>query len=592
MNTELIKNVFEHSNARYMKSSELASEFIWTDSFQRLLNPTNHIILGARGSGKTVLVRMLSHENLASLKHPYAQSIISKKTFIATYIPLRIEWVSGIKDIDDSNLSLFKWCLNVSSCARFIDTIKSCINEYIESDIEKQITSVNISREISQIWFDKKISSLDEITQEISRIEILKNISFNKMKLGVPLNDEEVIIGISFASELFQPLLTAINILSKYIKTDESTTWSVCLDEAEFLEEIHHKLLNTHMRSYSKIIFKITTMPYRHYTLETFSNVNINEHHDFEYIYIDQLGMLGKKRHEIDDVISRFATDLFKKRTDALNMDMSLYSLLGHSELLDIPNMNLEKENVLQLILKHCDEKTIKRAHRLYDTPDFNDQIERKLRGSLILKDEYQNMRGATQLDKFSGVKMAIRCTDGNPRRLLNLFNRLFHRAIELNAVKKSITPKLSGKEQTKVFRSFSLAELETLKNEAHGLNAYKLIDAIGSYFKEKFHDEKITTDTTTSFTTEDSENNDLWDEIKLAVDLGLIFPDLKKESGGNKLPVLSGTFHLSFCLFPHYYLLPRRGRSIRLKRILNRTRKPYRAEIPTILQMELFPDD
>ncbi|ELV3466517.1 hypothetical protein SGI67_002375, partial [Enterobacter asburiae] len=116
-------NIFEHSNARYFTSDQLAEEFVWTPAFESLISNKNHIILGSRGSGKTALIKMLSHECLTKLKDEKAREIIEQRSFIATYIPLKVEWVNSIGDIDDNNL-LFKWSLNLSSCARFLDTIR------------------------------------------------------------------------------------------------------------------------------------------------------------------------------------------------------------------------------------------------------------------------------------------------------------------------------------------------------------------------------------------------------------------------------------------------------------------------------------
>jgi len=84
--------------------------------------------------------------------------------------------------------------------------------------------------------------------------------------------------------------------------------WAICLDEIEFLDVIHHRILNTHLRSAAgKLCFKFTTMPYFHHTLETNAHAKLKHGDDFEYIYLDQdpiwrgtdrntLDVLGGKR--------------------------------------------------------------------------------------------------------------------------------------------------------------------------------------------------------------------------------------------------------------------------------------------------------
>ncbi|WP_458256300.1 ORC-CDC6 family AAA ATPase, partial [Aeromonas hydrophila] len=39
-------NIFEHSNARYLSSEQLAHEFVWTSVFESLITNKNHVILG------------------------------------------------------------------------------------------------------------------------------------------------------------------------------------------------------------------------------------------------------------------------------------------------------------------------------------------------------------------------------------------------------------------------------------------------------------------------------------------------------------------------------------------------------------------
>ena len=562
-------NIFEHSNARYFTSDQLAEEFVWTPAFESLISNKNHIILGSRGSGKTALIKMLSHECLTKLNDEKARKIIDQRSFIATYIPLKVEWVNSIGDIDDNN-QLFKWSLNLSSCARFLDTIRSCLHSYVEDEIDRIIKEKSICNKISELWLSKKLNTITDIYDELEITEYKKNIIFNKMKLGLRLSDDDLMVGLNFNTDLFKPLIMALSTVRKEIGFSNSSTFCVCIDEAEFLTKEHHRILNTHMRSYNEIVFKITTMPYRHYTLETVTGTPLNMGHDFDYLNIDKQGLHGSSNNNSHDFFENFADKLFRKRinnSSIINKDITLEFLLGNSILVDSPKDVLPDDKLMEKVREYCDSSTIKRAERLLkqDYSLFESSVSRKLRGTLILKDSFQRYKGNASPFIFSGYSLIVRCSDGNPRRLLRLFNYLFSRNIESCTELKP----LSDKEQGAKLKEFSYSELDGLNLEVDGKKAFDLFTTIGRFLKDKLHTDKINTDTYNSFSF-DVEDDNVWKYIETAVDLGLIYPDFRGLDNDNKMPNRKGRFSLAFCLSPHFYLMPRKGNSIKLSVIMS----------------------
>ncbi|MFC1518841.1 hypothetical protein ACFL6Z_03890 [Pseudomonadota bacterium] len=562
-------NIFEHSNARYLSSEQLADEFIWMSSFESLISNKNHIVLGSRGSGKTALIKMLSHECLTKLNDEKAKQIIKEKSFIATYIPLKVEWVNSIGDIDNGNV-LFKWSLNLSSCARFLDTIRSCLDTYVEDDVVRIIKEKKIANKVSELWLSKKLNTIDEVFDELEVVEYKKNIIFNKIKLGISITAEDELVGFNFNTDLFKPLIMALSIIKKEFELPTNSTFCVCIDEAEFLTKDHHRILNTHMRSYNEIVFKITTMPYRHYTLETDTGTPLNIGHDFDYLNIDKQGLHGSAKNNSQHYFENFAESLFQKRIEnssITNKDITLKSLLGNSVLIDSPKDVFLGDQLIDKIGEYCDEVTINRAARLSieNTELFESSIARKVRGTLILKDSFQKYKGNASPSIFSGYSLVVRCSDGNPRRLLRLFNYLFSKNIE-SCTELNL---LSDKEQGSKMKEFSYSELDGLNLEVDGKRAFDLFTTIGRFLKDKFHTDKINTETYNSFSF-DIDNDEMWKYIETAVDLGLIYPDFRGLDDGNKMPNRKGRFTLAFCLSPHFYLMPRKGNAIKLSTILN----------------------
>lgn len=131
MNFSELSTLFENSNARGLNTNQLANEFIWTESFEALFTSQNQVILGSRGSGKTALVKMLAHENLSKLAsfYPKAKAIIDEKNFIATYVPLRVEWVNSLNNYELKKKSIlfgaltFHYVLNFLTLSGVVSTL-------------------------------------------------------------------------------------------------------------------------------------------------------------------------------------------------------------------------------------------------------------------------------------------------------------------------------------------------------------------------------------------------------------------------------------------------------------------------------------
>lgn len=582
--TSSLKNVFEASNARNLSSAQLVNEFIWTSSFSELLySSKNQIVLGSRGSGKTALIKMLSHENLRVLatKEPKAKKIIDSKALIATYVPLKVEWVNSLNNFKDRENKYFVWSLNLATCVRLLDAVKSCIQEYIADEIDATLIERKISKELCQTWaINDEFNNFRDLRGSLEKVEYYKNMLFNKEAMGVPLSDEEKCLGLAFHGTLFQPFTMATKLVSGHLNFPDSSTWLLCIDEAEFLSKQHHELLNTYMRSASDILFKITTMPFRHHTLSTRVNANINIGHDLEYVYIDKLGTINLNQASSDKTIQDFAEQLFKNRLKQWNLDSSLTldNFVGKSILSQETTHIISDEGLMDLIRKHCNDKTIMRAQYLYENNRnrYNDEIGRKLRGILVLREEYHTRVGSSNSKLYSGVSIISRCSDGNPRRLFRLFNHLINgAAFETSRIQPEV--------QSKRIKSFSFSELEVLKFEKNGKSSFELLRTIGSYFKDKTLQDKLGSDLPQAVSITNSLQDSTWEDIKSAVDLGLIYPVLKKDDNGKNLfHAKEGNFSLANCLAPHFNLFPRVGRTTAITTILSNV--PRAKD-----QMELF---
>ncbi|HGM5550525.1 TPA: hypothetical protein ACKP2V_000762 [Pseudomonas putida] len=564
-------NPFENDNARNSTVEDLPKQFVWTKAFSRLITAKNHIVLGARGSGKTAIIKMLSHEYLSKLKNKQATEIIRSRKFIGIYVPMRLSWVGGLKNkvwLDESEHERhFQWRLNISCCSSYLSTLRSCIDCYSENAGNRALTERDISERIGQSWFDKDgIYSIRELREALADLEYQKLLNEQRARVDLSITPESV--GAAFELGLFEPLKRAIDITKRFIEFPADVAWAVCLDEAEYLSTLHHIILNSHLRTFADgLVFKITTMPYKHYSLETNTSVPLNRKDDFTYIYLDNIDVASRsgKGNEFD-ALKKFCEDIFAKRIKDSAWGasgISLESLLGSSYLLSNEE-KVDQEGMIKLIDKYSNDRTRRRAHDLLGTKKFDDEIGRKLKGALLLRDFGATHKGNSRITAYSGYEMVIRCSDGNPRRLISLLNAFYNASNEPSGFKP-----ISSATQDKILRLYSFDEYRRMVFEPNqGEKIYDIISLVGKYFKHMLHYQKLGTDMTLSFRF-NLEDKALWDVVADAIGLGLIRPMVER-SDYDTLPVMSGVFRLSYILSPHFDLLPRRGKDVALSTILS----------------------
>lgn len=571
-------NVFEGANARDLSSSQLSKEFIWTTTFERLFSNRNHIILGARGTGKTAFAKMLSLDALSRNDDQRAINIVKRKSFIATFLPLKAEFTTKINSFQgDEKYSdmFFIWSINLASCSQFLSTSYWYLKAHEKNPVKNAILTQQLSKELGKLWLGEEYNDLESLANELSNVEYRKNYSFNKLSFGFDLDKEELEIGKQFHTDLFTPLKRGIDVIKEITSSGKNSTWALCIDEAEILTDRQWSLINTQLRTRSEICFKITTMPYKHRTLKTLVGQTLNAKHDFEYIYLDRLGTQDKSQLEAEKIIQDFAISLFDKKiqnSSLKNSGVKLEYLLGQSDLTDNSSEYLPSEKVMTFIEKYCNSKTIARARDLYgrnSKKKFSDEIERKIKPLLILKDYYESTTGQAYSSPkiYSGFDLAIKCCDGNPRKMINLFNRFISAASGQTG--GSFRP-LNKSQQGRIIKSYSSSELDAIKAEEKGFAAAELLQSLGNYFKSELHNSLIGAEINMSFEY-DIKETEVWESVKIAVDLGLLIPDLTSAGDNDSLPVKEGKFHLSGCLCPLFFLPPRRGSTLKLQTILNR---------------------
>lgn len=589
------RGVFEVDNARTQTLDQVVSTFIPTTTFWRCLSSKHHIVVGPRGSGKTAIARILAHNHLSQLKEVRVRTYVAEQKFIGTYVPMRLEWASGLQSKTSESLrakeNIFQWRLNVAVVRAFITTARSCLDRYIIDDVERARLEISITKSLSRAWLYNEtllesptLESLDlAIKEEEYRGQI--QVAYNRNALA-----DNILEGVTpnLCIDLFSPLEYGIKVLSRFLEISEDASWLLCLDEAEFLDIDHHRILNSYLRSYtSRIFFKITTMPYKHHTLETNTEAPLNEGEDFEYLHLDKDPVFNVDYAEGissgSNASLRFADSLFQKRLAAFDSSysgLSLNSVFGTAPLLHPGRRDkMSQAEFMALVRKHCNSRTVNRAERMIvnaktaESPEatqriqteFENSIERKLRGALVLRDEVASKSGRTLLRAYRGAEMIVRCSDGNPRRLLRCFNHLLQymkgNRYELSTVSPTV--------QNSVLTEIGRLAVEKAKTERDvGFELYNLISLIGDYFRGLLHDQPLSTDLYGSIEIQAREFASYGEIVQRGVGRGLLYPDWSLAESGD-LTRTSRKFRLAYVVAPYFCLMPRRGRSKSLSAVL-----------------------
>lgn len=567
-------STFEIDNAKNMPKSDVVETFVATDNFWRITAPKNHVILGSRGSGKTVLGKMLSHDYLSSLDDQKAKKIIKNKEFIGVYLPTNVEWVGALKNKswkDEREKEMFfQWRLNVALGNAFLDTMISCIRFYSENDKDKLVLENKISRLISELWFDDVCDDIKSLRKNLDKAEIEAEVNITHRHVNEEDSWLKTIHSTKFATSLFSPVKWAIKAVSELIELNNKTYWIVCIDEAEFLEEGYQRIINTFMRASADsptIYYKMITMPFCHYTLETNVNSPLNLGHDFDYIYIDQ----DPVKKEFGQC---FVRDLFEKRMNHGHDgcgDLSLKELVGVTDILEKKELDWgARTEEFKLLCMYSSDETVTRARKLIKQGNmrkFRDQVGRKIYPALLMR-KYRSAASKTGKSKagvFSGEAMLVRCGDGNPRRIIRLINALLNETNTVDLAKKIRTktlPVISKSKQETVFERFSKGTLYRVKSEPGiGPELFRLINMIGNYMKDRLYNNKLGTEQVFSIRIPNNAPYLVREGVHRATGLGLLFPHIQNQITENDMHSVT-EYRLAYVLAPHFSLIPRRGRA------------------------------
>ena len=134
------KNPFREAQARTFGEDKIVSEFCPTSIYWSLFNDQHEILLGTRGSGKTMILKMLSYSCLRKYSNDILSNIIKTHNYIGFYIPMHLEFMASLpgKNVpDDKKLRYFQFAFNCAASRAFLLEVGSLLEDIINDKMKE-----------------------------------------------------------------------------------------------------------------------------------------------------------------------------------------------------------------------------------------------------------------------------------------------------------------------------------------------------------------------------------------------------------------------------------------------------------------------
>ncbi|MFC4636009.1 hypothetical protein ACFO3O_19020 [Dokdonia ponticola] len=361
--TSTFENPFINYNAAKMSISDISS--LWCDPLPYLeasgiinevflKSPDPIIMVGGRGSGKTMYLRYWSYKVLIErlLEQEHVNILSESSNFGGTSIYLRIEG-STLKEFDGVLLekqqwnSLFIHFFELSVAVRYIDFLKS-----IESFTESEIIS-KILFEIAQIF------NVHEDLDTIPKLQKFINTKITELdsyRTNLPFNKELKLNSILYSSN---QLIKSIPLIFKNnIKEFSSHIFFITIDEYENFSIEQQRVVNTYIKfADENLSFRISMRPAGFKTYDTVNTEDfIKEGNDYTLLNFDRYNMDHRNKK-----YKEFLNDMCRKRIKHVNPNLTEDFLQIQNYLMRDENLNNEIAN---LSVKNKSKKILKQYLR------------------------------------------------------------------------------------------------------------------------------------------------------------------------------------------------------------------------------------
>jgi energy-coupling factor transporter ATP-binding protein EcfA2 len=493
-----IDNFYNTYNARHLKPAEVAESFIFSNNFEKLIQNDHSVILGARGCGKTTLMKMLTLPALHNWNNERAADIRTNLPFYAVYISTDIYWdvknqtySSELESFGSFSEKISQFSVTSNVFSSLCDTFKNILE--IDLVCNDEAKEVELCRTLIKAWrLDLTVPKIEYVKEALNeRVDFvnqfIQDVIFNYKK-NEDVNTPEF-FNLSFETSLEY----VIPVFERIYGLQGKKQWALCFDELEFAPLWLQEKLFKSLRSRTQyILYKLSASPILpstiaksltgDYSATIGNDVSLvkmwgtSEADAFSRKIIESCLL---RRLNIHDAKAYFGSnEIYNKNPDSYKEGSAFYK-----EMLEL----LKKDDAFKSFLL---DKNID-VSRPIPVDNQKDVLFRKIKPIVAFRNYYLsenrkegnkvkwNYRSRKTGELYSGIEVLTKICDGNPRWLI---------AIVTSILSKSATRGMSEKLQYDEIISAAKRFQNVIANIPTGPNISTpltdIIERVGQFFK------------------------------------------------------------------------------------------------------------
>lgn len=588
--------IWDHYNARGLTPEMVASTFVAPSQFALIDTPRNTVVLGARGSGKTTILRMF--EPRAQVSWAVQNNALKVSASLGIFVPIDASWLASLRQTVSGAAAAIDWstaalCIYSLAVARAVVDVMV----YRTKDPVGKASAYGLSmtRDDETRWC-KEVSDLlmltsPGVTFRDLRFQITSDLArFPQRLLGMDGAGRD-----SLFTALSDPVLiaaTACDLFNTLVE-EPNRRWLLLCDEIEIAPSIVRERLFRALRATpSPLIVKLALTPVVRGLGRELAEQPMPAN-DFDTVSLSYASKedASAKRSREKFCVAIWSQMCEEKFASASEETMSPFRVLVQPDLsgsirrrgatpqrrnaspedrygplfIELCKVDASFANYLQ-----SKDITPERLHLC--TPEQFDAVVRKVAPLAELRLYFFSsaQSGRTLASRrspalYTGAKKLFQLSEGHPRWLKSTLGTLLTKLDKNNTI--------SVASQAAEIRSATerlLSRIRAIPTQSTESSAFDLLEGLGVYFKNEVLGVKFKADPALSFKVDPNISDAIAKAIEDCLFIGALVPMTEEISGLIQDGVSGKRLRLSNWLAPHYRLPLITGKSVLLSTVLS----------------------